>query len=101
MNHTLDASEAKWEIAELRGSLFALSRDLADIREELDRAAALVLTEATPTPERPVATRVVAPSVAQVVHKPAVPVARRIVPTGGASAFQRMQPIRLTEALAR
>jgi hypothetical protein len=101
MNHLADASEAKWEIAELRGSLFALSRDLADIRAELDRAAALAMTAPTAEPERPVATRPANLPVARVVHKPAVPVARRTVPTGGPPEFQRMQPIRLTEALAR
>jgi hypothetical protein len=99
MNHLVDNSEAKWEIAELRGSLFALSRDLADIRAELERAAALAMT--APAPERPVAARPAVLPVARVVHKPVVPVARRPAPVGDASAFQRMQPIHLSEVITR
>ena len=89
--------EAKWELAELRGSLFSLSRELAALRKEIDqaheaeeRAHQAFLAETTAADESPC----VIP-VARTVYKPEPAQARKALPAKHKPPLHRLQPIRL------
>ena len=89
--------EAKWELAELRGSLFSLSRELAALRKEIDQAHEAeelahqaFLSAAQAEEESPRAV-----PVARTVYKPEPSQARKALPAKHKPPMHRLQPIRL------
>ena len=91
--------EAKWELAELRGSLFSLSRELAALRKEIEHAheaeekahqAFMAGTRAEGDGENP---RPI--PVARMVYKPEPAQARKALPAKHKPPLHRLQPIRL------
>ena len=89
--------EAKWELAELRGSLFSLSRELAALRKEIDQAHEAeelahqaFLSAAQAKEEAPRAV-----PVARMVYKSEPAKARKALPAKHKPPMHRLQPIRL------